>query len=145
MTSFAGKTVLITGATSGMGEAIALAFADQGARLFVTGRNRERGNRLVSEIGNKSAKGIFVPGDITDRDFCEQLVTQCVDDLGGLDAARTRAVGHLCFNSDSLLDDRSVRARPGLPSAPGRRGFSRDCPLAWFVEQLPSRTPVAIA
>jgi NAD(P)-dependent dehydrogenase (short-subunit alcohol dehydrogenase family) len=54
--SYAGKTVLITGSTDGLGKALALSLAAQGAHVIVHGRNAERGTALVEEI-TRSAKG----------------------------------------------------------------------------------------
>jgi NAD(P)-dependent dehydrogenase (short-subunit alcohol dehydrogenase family) len=60
-----GKTALVTGATSGIGLASAQAFAAEGAYVFVTGRNKERLERLVAGIGADRATGI--QADITEQ------------------------------------------------------------------------------
>ena len=57
-----GKVALITGATSGIGRAIAEKFAAEGAKLFITGRNEEEGTRL-----GRALKAVFVPGDLPPR------------------------------------------------------------------------------
>ena len=49
---FESKTYLITGATSGMGRAVAKAFANEGANLILSGRNEIAGNELVDELGD---------------------------------------------------------------------------------------------
>lgn len=77
---FNDKVVLITGATSGIGEATARAFANAGARLMLTGRNTERGCALASET-----RGAFTAGDITDRAFADRLVGDTVARHGRLD------------------------------------------------------------
>lgn len=77
---FTDKVVLITGATSGIGEATARAFAKAGARLVLTGRNTDRGCALASEV-----KGSFTAGDVTERKFADSLVSDTVARHGRLD------------------------------------------------------------
>lgn len=63
-----GKIALITGATSGMGEAMALLFAYEGAKIFVVGRNEERGNNVVSKIRSvRGCKAVFLQCDVTEE------------------------------------------------------------------------------
>jgi NAD(P)-dependent dehydrogenase (short-subunit alcohol dehydrogenase family) len=76
----AGKAALITGATSGIGLAIAERFAEEGARLLLTGRSRESGAALAQKLGAD-----FVAGDVTERGFADDLVAQTVDRLGRID------------------------------------------------------------
>lgn len=75
-----GKVALITGATSGIGRAIAEKFAAEGARLFITGRNEEEGTRL-----GRALKAVFVPGDVTAPGLADALVIQAVSIHGRLD------------------------------------------------------------
>jgi NAD(P)-dependent dehydrogenase (short-subunit alcohol dehydrogenase family) len=76
----AGKTALITGATSGIGFAIAERFAAEGARLLLTGRNIEQGGALAARLG-----AIFLPGDVTESGIADRLVAETVSRLGRLD------------------------------------------------------------
>ena len=77
--SMTGKTVLVTGATNGVGEKTAEALASMGARVFVHGRNPEKGARTVATIkastGNHQVE--FVKSDFSDlasvRDMAEQV------------------------------------------------------------------------
>src|SRR5580658_3802806 len=61
---FADNRVLVTGATGGMGAAIARAFAAEGAYVIVSGRDRERGAALVAEIESTNGRAGFVPADL---------------------------------------------------------------------------------
>ena len=82
---FNGKRVLVTGGTSGMGEATALAFAAGGARVVITGRNRERADEILERGRGSSGSMAFVAGDISLRKACDLIVTEAVGILGGLD------------------------------------------------------------
>ncbi|MDH3386264.1 MAG: SDR family oxidoreductase [Gammaproteobacteria bacterium] len=82
---FHGKRVLVTGGTSGMGAATAMAFVRAGARVVITGRNQERARGVMTRC--KAARGsiIFVAGDITNRKKCDLIVTETAGILDGLD------------------------------------------------------------
>lgn len=85
MQEFAGKVVLITGATSGIGEACALAFARRGASLALTGRDRRRGQAVAEQVSRLGAAVHFIAGDIRQGAFCDRLVAQCLERFGRLD------------------------------------------------------------
>jgi NAD(P)-dependent dehydrogenase (short-subunit alcohol dehydrogenase family) len=59
-----GKTALVTGSTSNIGQAIAVAFAAEGAHVIVSGRNRERGERIVDGIRAAGGRADFVAADL---------------------------------------------------------------------------------
>ena len=65
--SIRGKSVLVTGSTTGIGEASARAFAAQGARVLVTGRNEERGGAICAEIEADGGTAVFCQADLSDR------------------------------------------------------------------------------
>jgi meso-butanediol dehydrogenase / (S,S)-butanediol dehydrogenase / diacetyl reductase len=75
-----GKTGLVTGATSGLGCAIAREMAAEGAQLMLTGRNQAAGEALAKELGAR-----FVAGDIADPGFPDRLIAESVSALGRLD------------------------------------------------------------
>lgn len=81
---FADKVALVTGATSGIGAAIALGFAKAGAKIVVTGRNEARGAAIRDEIA-AAGECEFIPGEITDSAFCDRLIASAVNRFGGLD------------------------------------------------------------
>ena len=84
--SFDQKVVMITGATSGIGRASALLFADAGARLMLTGRNKKVLSELKTNMNNGSSKTCeILPGDITDTDFRSNLINAIIDAYGQLD------------------------------------------------------------
>jgi NAD(P)-dependent dehydrogenase (short-subunit alcohol dehydrogenase family) len=85
MPTFDDEVALITGGTSGIGRATALLFAQEGARVAITGRDRERGAGTVEEIRALGSDGLFVPADVRIRADCERSVAETVDRFGRLD------------------------------------------------------------
>jgi NAD(P)-dependent dehydrogenase (short-subunit alcohol dehydrogenase family) len=83
--------VLITGALAGIGRAAALAFAQHGARLIVSGRNEETGERLVSELRAGGSEVEFVKADVRYEDDVRGLINRAVERFGRLDVAVNNA------------------------------------------------------
>jgi NAD(P)-dependent dehydrogenase (short-subunit alcohol dehydrogenase family) len=80
------KVCLVTGATSGIGAATAVAFAAEGARLVLTGRDTERGRQVVEECRTAgSVDAVFVAGDVTDEQDVESVIQAAVDAYNGID------------------------------------------------------------
>ena len=81
------KVVLITGALTGIGRATALAFANEGARLVVSGRHDEEGQKLVAELRERGAEAEFLRSDVRHEDDLRSLIDKTVARFGRLDAA----------------------------------------------------------
>ena len=79
------KVALITGGTSGIGEATALLFASEGAKLAITGRNEERGNAVADLILKGGGQAIFIQTDVSKADDCRRAVDESVRAFGRLD------------------------------------------------------------
>lgn len=79
------KVALITGGTSGIGEATALLFAREGAKVAVTGRSEERGTKVVSAIRNSGGKATFLRTDVRLAVDCQDAVNATVKEFGRLD------------------------------------------------------------
>lgn len=80
-----GKTALVTGASSGIGAAIAQTFAEAGASLLLTGRDQARGQAVADRAAAAGPETHFIAGDLTDSTFCDRLVAETTARLGGLD------------------------------------------------------------
>ncbi len=97
--AFAGKAVLITGATSGIGAGTAKEFAAHGAGVVVSGRDAERGGVVVAGIREAGGRAELIVGDVRNPDFCERLVGETVERLGRLD---------VLFNNAGILHDGTI-------------------------------------
>lgn len=80
-----GKVAVITGSTSGIGRAGAIAFAKEGASVVVSGRNKERGGEVVDLIKKQGGKARFVSADVMALADIERLVKEAADSFGRLD------------------------------------------------------------
>ena len=83
--------VLITGALTGIGRATAIAFANEGARLVVSGRHNDEGQRLVAELRKLGTEAEFLRSDVRHEDDIRSLVDQTVARFGRLDVAVNNA------------------------------------------------------
>jgi NAD(P)-dependent dehydrogenase (short-subunit alcohol dehydrogenase family) len=83
--------VLITGALTGIGRAAAVIFAQEGARIVVSGRRDKQGQELVAELQGLGAEAIFVRSDVRKDEDVRNLVDQTVKRFGHLDIAVNNA------------------------------------------------------
>ena len=90
MKTFENKTVLITGGTSGIGKAAALAFAREGANVVVSGRRVAEGEKVAGEIASAGGRGLFVQTDVAREDEIIALVEKTMGAFGAL---------HIAFNN----------------------------------------------
>jgi NAD(P)-dependent dehydrogenase (short-subunit alcohol dehydrogenase family) len=79
------KVAIITGATSGIGRAIALVFAGNGATVVVDGIDEEGGNRVVEEIRSLGGKAIFIKADVGNAEEATALAEKAVAEFGRID------------------------------------------------------------
>ena len=81
----ANKVALITGGTSGIGEACALLFAREGARVAITGRNESRGHAVTVKILESGGRAIFIRTDVRHAAECQRAVDETLRSFGRLD------------------------------------------------------------
>jgi NAD(P)-dependent dehydrogenase (short-subunit alcohol dehydrogenase family) len=79
------KVALITGGNSGIGRSTALLFAQEGAKVALTGRDEDRGKRVVEEIRKASGTAIFIRSDIRIAEDCRQAVDKTLREFGRVD------------------------------------------------------------
>jgi NAD(P)-dependent dehydrogenase (short-subunit alcohol dehydrogenase family) len=85
MGKLSGKVAIITGATSGIGKATALLFAEEGADLVITGRRSELGQRLENEIRQKGVRCVFAEADHRQANDCSRVVERTLSEFGRVD------------------------------------------------------------
>jgi NAD(P)-dependent dehydrogenase (short-subunit alcohol dehydrogenase family) len=81
------RVVLVTGGLTGIGRATALAFANEGAQVVVSGRRDEEGQKLVSEIRGAGAEAEFIRADVRRDEDVHNLIDKTVERFGHLDVA----------------------------------------------------------
>ncbi|MGZ9571435.1 SDR family oxidoreductase [Alcaligenes nematophilus] len=114
-----GKVALVTGASSGIGRAIALMFAEQGAALVLTARRSALLDAVAKEIRQSGGRAEFVTGDITQAETHEQLIEAANSRFGGLDIAINNAgiVGALKPLAEMSLEEWQTTLDTNLEAA----------------------------
>jgi NAD(P)-dependent dehydrogenase (short-subunit alcohol dehydrogenase family) len=79
------RVALITGGTSGIGEATAVLFAREGAKIAITGRNRSRGNAVTEQITKNGGRAVFIPTDVRNNNDCQLAVDEILRAFGHID------------------------------------------------------------
>src|SRR6266545_373872 len=101
----AGKSILVTGGGSGLGLAMAKAFASRGAKVTIAGRKRDRLESAVKEIGasaREEGDADFFAADVRDPDQVEKLVAHAVEKFGKVDSLVNNAAGNFLVLSEEL-------------------------------------------
>ena len=88
-----GKKALVTGASRGIGHAIAVALARQGADVAVNSRSVANLEQVRTDISELGRRVLAIAADVTDRDAAQGMVTAAIDGLGGLDVVVNNAGG----------------------------------------------------
>ncbi len=97
------KTAIITGATSGIGKATALLFAEEGASVVVTGRRTELGKAVEAECRQRGARCIFVEADHTKPEDCQRVVDAAIKEFGRVD---------ILFNNAGIVTNGTADTMP---------------------------------
>jgi NAD(P)-dependent dehydrogenase (short-subunit alcohol dehydrogenase family) len=101
-----GKRAVITGGDSGIGRAVAIAFAREGADCLISYLNEEEDaketQRMVEAAGRKA---VLVSGDISAPDHCRSIIARAVEELGGIDILVNNAAHQATFNAIEEISD----------------------------------------
>jgi len=106
MKRFTNKTIIVTGSSGGIGEAIARRFASEGANVVLNSRNRADCEEVAKDLDD--ARTLIVEGDVSKSDFAAEIVSKAMAKFGGLDVlinnAGVAGMGMLADAKDSEID-----------------------------------------
>lgn len=102
MKRLSGKVAIVSGATSGIGKACAMVFAEEGANVVFCGRRKALGEALEKEIKEKGGEATFVQADVTVKADLEALVNKAVEQYGTIDILVNNAGKSVPFKLEEL-------------------------------------------
>lgn len=121
MHALTGKVAIVTGASSGIGRAAALLFAQNGARVVVGARRQAELDSLVAQIHAAGGEAHSVAGDVRDDAFAQRLVQRAVEHFGGLDVA---------FNNAGIIGESGPT--PGISAAGWQEAIDTNLTSAFY-------------
>jgi short-subunit dehydrogenase len=104
MNNLAGKSVLITGASEGIGRALALELAPLGARLALNARSAQRLQATAHDCVALGAEAVALPGDVSQRQDCQGLIAATIERFGRLDVLVNNAGFTMWSRFDAVVD-----------------------------------------
>ena len=122
-----GRRALITGADSGIGAAVAIAYAREGADIALSylPEEQEDADHVVAQIEAAGRRAVTIPGDITSASFCRELVATAAEKLGGLDTVVNVAGKQVWHEKIEDIDDERLRRHLPRRTSSRRSGSSR--------------------
>ncbi len=121
MNALTGKVAIVTGASSGIGRAAALLFAQNGARVVVGARRQAELDSLVAQIHAAGGEAHSIAGDVRDEAFAQRLVQRAVELFGGLDVA---------FNNAGIIGESGPT--PGISAAGWQEAIDTNLTSAFY-------------
>lgn len=116
---FAGKVALVTGATSGIGQACAIAFATAGAKVACVGRKEKALEELAERIRALDSEALVIQADLSSSAEAERAINETVKAFGGLDVL-VNAAGHI---SSGTIENTSLEAWDEMMNVNVRAAF----------------------
>ncbi len=104
MKRFEGKVSIVVGATSGMGEASAYRFAEEGAKVLVVGRRSEKGNKVVDKINKNGGTSSFLEADISKKQDCKKIIDSAVERYSQIDVLANIAGYHISKGIEDVTE-----------------------------------------
>jgi NAD(P)-dependent dehydrogenase (short-subunit alcohol dehydrogenase family) len=116
---FTGKVAFVTGATSGIGQACAIAFAEAGANVVCVGRKEDALSELEQKIRKIGSKPLTIRADVAREDEAERAVEHAINTFGGIDIL-VNAAGHI---SSGTIENTSLTAWDDMMNVNVRAAF----------------------
>jgi short-subunit dehydrogenase len=104
MASMQGKTAVITGASSGIGEELAVVLASRGANLVLAARREEELTRVAKRCEQAGGRALSVPTDVSDQESCRRMVDRAAEAFGGIDLLVNNAGVTMWARFDEVTD-----------------------------------------
>ncbi|WP_024511270.1 SDR family oxidoreductase [Bradyrhizobium sp. ARR65] len=102
----AGMKAVITGGDSGIGRAVAIAYAREGADVLIAYLNEsEDAQEVKARIEHEGRKAVLIPGDLSDPRHCQSVIQRSVDQLGGIDILVNNAAHQATFSEITEISD----------------------------------------
>jgi NAD(P)-dependent dehydrogenase (short-subunit alcohol dehydrogenase family) len=104
LSEFGGRTVIVTGASSGIGRALCLAIAPQRPNLVLAARDTARLEEVAAACCAKGAEPLVVPTDVASEDACRNLIERTIERFGGIDVLVANAGRTMWARFDEMKD-----------------------------------------
>jgi NAD(P)-dependent dehydrogenase (short-subunit alcohol dehydrogenase family) len=98
------KIAVVTGSGAGMGEGMVRLFAEEGARVVVSGRDKEKGEAVAAEIAATGVQAVFIRADVSAEADCRALIDKTVERFGGIDVL----VNNVGLSTRGTIEDTTV-------------------------------------
>ncbi|OBG86691.1 NAD(P)-dependent oxidoreductase [Mycobacterium sp. E802] len=102
----AGKKAVITGGDSGIGRAVAIAYAREGADVAISYLNEDEDAESVAQLVKEEGRTcVLIPGDLSDPEHCRTVIARAVEELGGIDILVNNAAYQMTHETLEEIDD----------------------------------------
>ena len=98
------KVAVVTGSGAGMGEGIVRLFAEEGARVVVSGRDEEKGKAVADDLAAQGAQAIFIRADVSTEADCRALIDRTVERFGQIDVL----VNNVGLSARGTIEDTTI-------------------------------------
>jgi len=108
---FRDKVVLVTGSTRSIGKGIALAFANEGAKVVINGTNKKLCSEVAAEIVNSGKEAVSIPGDVSNTEIVKNIYKEIINNFGHIDILVNNAgiiYVEECINTSDLQWDKTM-------------------------------------
>ena len=99
------KVAIVTGSSKGIGEGCAVVFAREGAKVVITSRHEEEGQKVVENIKKEGGDAIYIKVDVSDSTLVQNMINKTIEKFGKLDILINNAGYHISKNVEELSEE----------------------------------------